>query len=73
MSTIKINLVEFDPRSTYCADVTLDPERVNEIEADLQGYTFQVDEDRRSIEDQIYAKLYNITGLEVLQVSYTQS
>ena len=71
MAKVIINLVEFDPHSTYCSEVTLNLARVKEIEADLRGYVFEIDENR-SIEDAVYAKLYNITGLEVLQVSYTQ-
>ena len=70
MAKVIINLVEFDPLSTYSLD-TFDLARVKEIEADLRGYVFEIDENR-SIEDAVYAKLYNITGLEVLQVSYTQ-
>lgn len=70
MTTVKINLVEFDQHNTYCSDVTLDPGRVEEIAADLRGYVFQVDADC-SVDDAVYSKLYNITGLEVRQVSYT--
>lgn len=71
MTKVIINLVEFDPHSTYCSGVTLSLARVEEIEADLRGYVLEIDEDR-DIDDAIDSKLYNITGLEIRQVSYTQ-
>jgi hypothetical protein len=70
MAKVIINRVEFDLLHTYF-DTAYSVTRIKEIESDLQGYVIET-EPGEHVGEAVDAVLFNMTGLEVRHIDYTE-